>query len=259
MNRQTTITSATYDVSSNVSSNVSTKPPNTWVSSVFDYTTYLFGTASTAVQEWDTKEIDLALLSKIDDGDKILTQLYSSRKNIQSKVDKLTLEYDAIKARYESNKQLINSKISEIRNQLNLFVTSISNIVPPVETNTDEADKQNLATLQQVVKVLDFSKSLQSHLGKDNLFNHVSTVGEQVTVSYHQARAMNVKILDEAAKCGEEKQPLIKQIMMIDRNIRKINQKMDLIKSFKTEYSRIDTSDEGPLMTGEHISLLRRH
>lgn len=243
-----------------------TSEPETvsWASSVVNYASALFGSSATAIKEWDTRDIDLALLNKISDGDKYLKELQNRRSKIQSEIDKITQECDVIRARYNSNNELIDRKLADIKAQLDQFVCSVSQAVGPSTTaheewsrsDTENKPDPNLVTLKQITKVLDFSKKLQFQLGKDNLFDHVSTVGEQVTVGYHQAKALNMKILDAAAECEDRKQPLLKQIIQIDHKIMQINQKMALIKQFKTDYTKITTDSQGPIVSGAPIRLI---
>lgn len=209
---------------------------------------------------WNTTNIDNALLTTISDGDAFLKQIKSVRDKIVAQIDEITLKSSSIRAKYETNKNMMDQKVQEIRDDLQQFYESINQTFALTDSTSAEESEQedpNIQVLETVNKVLQFSKDLQFKLGADDLFEHVSSTGVQITTNYFKARSMNRSILDAVAKCEEKKQPLQKQLIMIDDKINKVNREIALLKRFKTDHTEIITENKGPVVSGAPVYLLK--
>lgn len=229
------------------------------LSNTFGYISSIFQPVD-APEEWNTEDIDKALITKISGGDQFLAKIRTVREAIVAQIDEISLQSSNIRSQYENNKKMMDRKVQEIRNDLENFYNSIDTINHGATKNgvTENNDEDpNVQVLADVNKILDFAKELQYKLGIDNLFDHVSTTGVQITTNYFKARSMNQTILDQVARCEDQKQPLQKQLIKIDDSIEQVNKKISLIKRFKTDYTEIITENKGPVVSGAPIHLLK--
>ena len=222
-------------------------------SSGASYFTSLIPWTSSQVEvapKWDTASIDAPFIARLTEGDNYLKYLYEHQKKVQGLLDQAVLATKNVQSRYDNNVEMINRRISDLRNQLKSFANDINKTVETVQTDSNETILHNIG------KIADFAQDVKNKLGERNCFEYISLQGTQMSVDYFRAVELNKQILTEIAACKERERPFQAELMRIESEISKVNAEIALIKDFKEKHTKIVTQTPETIISGTPQTLL---
>lgn len=193
--------------------------------------------------------VNISLFGKLQDCNRQMDTLYKEKQTTQSLLDKAIQRRQQRQAIYDTNLNLIYEKVMSMKTHICSTIDDI------LKLRDDMTSAEPAKIVDLCGEIIHRSGELRRPLGVpvEEFFKHVDLQDMKMNTDYYKAMQMNNTLLPKIEEAKKTEEPFRHRLDDIDRELKILQDEVELVKQFQMTYSKLVASKQLPSENKEEM------